>query len=374
MTEVLGNCDAAFRRVRDVFEGTFAAAEPYRNIGAALCVYVHGNCIVNLHGGSAGAQRAWAPDTLINIWSASKGVVAIAMAMLVDEGRISYDDPVAKHWPEFAQGGKQGVTVAQLLSHQAGLNGFNEPTSVEDVFNWELVTSRLAAQTPFWTPGEQTSYHAITYGFLAGEVIRRVSGKSVGAFLADRIGKRIQADIFIGVPETERSRIAPVVPPKAARPLSEGMNPLAQRAVANPQLKAELPNDPRWIAAQIPAANGHANASGLAKLYGVVANGGRLGSVQLLSRATIERMRMPLSTRPDLMLGARTWGAGVVLNSEGNYGPEKRAFGHTGWGGSFGCADPDRGLGIGYLHNQMGPDIVGDPRGISLCRAIYDCL
>jgi CubicO group peptidase (beta-lactamase class C family) len=152
------------------------------------------------------------------------------------------------------------------------------------------------------------------------------------------------------------------------------MDPLARRAVVNPQLTADLPNDAKWIAAEMPALNGHASAAGLARLYGAVANGGRSDSVELLSRKGVERMREPLSTRADTMLGARTWGAGVVLNAEGNYGPNKLAFGHTGWGGSFGCADLEQGLGIGYVHNQMGPDVVGDPRGISLCRAIYDCL
>jgi CubicO group peptidase (beta-lactamase class C family) len=374
MTEVHGTCDAAFTRVRETFAATFTAAEPYRNVGASLCVYVRGNCVVSLFGGTAGAQAPWTGDSLVNIWSATKGVTAIAVAILVDEGRLSYSDKVARHWPEFAANGKQDISVAQLLSHQSGLNGFDEATTVADLRNWALVTSRLAAQKPAWLPGEKTSYHAVTYGFLAGELVRRTTGKSVGAFVAERINAPLQADIFIGVPERERPRIAPVIPPKAARPLADSMDPLARRAVTNPQLTADLPNNSEWIAAEMPALNGHASATGLARLYAAVANGGRLGSVELLSRKGIERMRTPLSTRPDIMLGARTWGAGVVLNAEGNYGPNKLAFGHTGWGGSFGCADVERGLGIGYVHNQMGPDVVGDPRGINLCRAIHDCL
>jgi CubicO group peptidase (beta-lactamase class C family) len=201
-----------------------------------------------------------------------------------------------------------------------------------------------------------------------------VSGQSIGAFVAERIGRGLQADVFIGVPATERSRISKIIAPKAARPLGVDMDPLARRAVGNPQLSAELPNDDKWIAAEMPALNGHASATGLAKLYGAVTNDGHLGPVQLLSCKGVERMREPLSTRPDIMLGPRTWGAGVVLNAEGNYGPNKLTFGHTGWGGSFGCGDLDRGLGIGYVHNQMGPDVTGDPRGISLCRAIYECL
>jgi CubicO group peptidase (beta-lactamase class C family) len=373
MTDIHGTCDAAFAPVREVFAQTFATEGPYRNAGASLCIYVRGRCVADLHAGEAAPGQPWTHGTLVNIWSATKGVVAAAVAMLADRGRLTYDAPVAKYWPEFAQAGKQDVTVAQLMSHQAGLNGYVAPTTLADLCNWETATSRLAAQAPFWTPGEQTSYHAVTYGFLAGELVRRASGKSVGKFLADEISAPLQADIFIGVPEAQRQRISPIRGPKAARALSEGMNPIAQRAVTNPQLTAELPNNAAWIAAEMPAVNGHATAAGLAKLYGALANGGKLSSTQLISPKGIARMRTPLSTRPDLMLGARTWAAGVVLNTEGNYGPNPKVFGHSGWGGSFGCADVERGIGIGYVHNQMGPDVTGDPRGINLCRAIAEC-
>ncbi len=373
MTEVSGTCDPAFSEVRDVLRQTFATEGPYRNAGASLCVYVQGRCVVDLHGGEIAPAQAWTSDTLVNIWSATKGVVATAVAMLADKGLLSYDAPVSQYWPEFAQGGKQDITVAQLMSHQAGVNGYVQPTTLDDLCDWTTATSRLAAQAPFWTPGEATSYHAVTYGFLAGELVRRVTGKSVGTFLAEQIRAPLGADIFIGVPEAERRRISPIRAPKVPRPLSEGMNPIAQRAVTNPALTVELPNSAAWIAAELPAVNGHATASGLARLYSALGCGGRHGAVQLMTREGVERMRQPLSTRADLMLGARTWAAGVVLNSEGNYGPNPRTFGHSGWGGSFGCADLEHGLGIGYVHNQMGPDVVGDPRGASLC-AVYECL
>jgi CubicO group peptidase (beta-lactamase class C family) len=374
MTDIRGTCDPAFKSVRDVFASTFAAEPPYRNAGASLCIYVGGQCVVDIHGGEATARQAWTADTLVNIWSATKGVVAIAVAMLVDKGLLSYTERVATYWPEFAQAGKADITVAQLMSHQAGLNGYVEPTTLADLHHWQVATSRLAAQAPFWPPGTATSYHAVTYGFLAGELVRRVSGKNIGRFLAEQISAPLQTDIFIGVPENERRRISPVRGPKAARALSEGMNPIARRAVTNPTLTAELPNNTTWVAAELPAVNGHATATGLARLYGALANGGRLGSVAIMSREGVEQMRQPLSARPDLMLGARTWAAGVVLNTEANFGPNPRAFGHAGWGGSFGCADPERNLGVGYVHNQMGPDVVNDPRGISLCDALYKCL
>ncbi len=193
MTETHGTCDPAFNPVREAFAGTFAAEGPYQNAGASLCVYVRDRCVVDLHAGEATPHQAWTADTLVNIWSATKGVVATAVAMLVDKGLLSFDAPVTKYWPEFAQGGKQETTVAQLMSHQAGVNGYVVPTTLEDLCDWEVATSRLAAQEPFWTPGEQTSYHAVTYGFLAGELVRRASGKSVGRFLADEIRAPLQA-------------------------------------------------------------------------------------------------------------------------------------------------------------------------------------
>jgi CubicO group peptidase (beta-lactamase class C family) len=214
----------------------------------------------------------------------------------------------------------------------------------------------------------------MTYGFLAGELIRRVSGMDVRTFVARRLAGPLAADIYIGAPREVRDRVARIIGPKARPPLSEGMNALAGRAVTNPSLEPEQPNHEGWMGAQIPAGNGHASAPGLARLYGAVANGGRLGDTSLLSREGVDRMRTALSTRQDLMLGSRTWAAGVVLNSQGGYGPNPSTFGHSGWGGSFGCADPDRAIGIGYVHNQMGPDVTGDVRGISLCNAIYECL
>lgn len=373
MIEIQGTCEPAFKPVRDAFSATFAAKGPYQNAGASLCVYAQGRCVLDLHGGEAAPRRVWTGGTLVNIWSATKGVVATAVAMLADRSLLSYHAPVATYWPEFAQGGKQDITVAQLMSHQAGVNGYVAPTTLQDLCNWDVATARLAAQEPFWAPGEQTSYHAVTYGFLAGELVRRASGRSVGRFLAEEISAPLQAEILIGVPEAARARISPIRGPKVPRTLSQGMNPIAQRAVLNPTLTAELPNDPAWIAAELPAVNGHATATGLARLYGALAAGGCLGPVQLMSREGVEHMRRALSSRPDLMLGARTWGAGVVLNTEGHYGPNPRAFGHSGWGGSFGCADPERGIGIGYVHNQMGPDVTGDPRGVALCRAIHQC-
>jgi CubicO group peptidase (beta-lactamase class C family) len=371
---IAGTVAPGFEPVRDAFVANFHRDGDDAECGAALAVHVAGICVVDLWGGWADAahSRPWARDTLINVWSASKGVVALAVAMLVDQGRLSYDDPVARHWPEFAASGKQAVTVGQLLSHQAGLNGFAEPTVLEDFYDWGRVTARLAAQAPFWPPGTAASYHALTYGFLAGEVIRRITGQSPGAFIRDAITTPLGADFHIGLPASLDWRVADIVPPNASV-VTSGPPPaeIPARAIGNPRLDAAAPNQRAWRAAEIPAANGQASAQGLGRIYGALANGGSLDGSTVISPAGIDRLRALRHPGPDLMLGPRSWAAGVSFNLVPTYGPDAATFGHTGWGGSFGCANVERRIGIGYAMNRMGNQLVGNPRGSSLCAAIF---
>lgn len=304
----------------------------------------------------------------------TKGITALALAMLVDRGKLRYEDRVAEHWPDFSQAGKGAVTVAQLLSHQAGLNGFAEPTTVEDFYDWSRVTSRLAAQAPFWPPGEKTSYHALTFGFLAGELIRRVDGRSPRAFVEEEIAGKLGAAFHIGLPAALAGHAAEMIaPPTPAVPPPEPSE-LARRATTNPRADAAWPASAAWRAADVPAANGHATAAGLARIYGALGHGGELDGVRIISAAGIEALRAPQSERIDLMLGPRTYGAGVVINTTGQFGRGQRAFGHTGWGGAFGCADPESGLGIGYVINRMGATLGGDPRAGAVLEAIYQSL
>lgn len=377
MTDVSGTVAPGFEAVRDAFAANFQNADPYRDIGASLCVYHRGEQVVDLWGGHRDAARAidWTPDTLVNVWSTTKGVTAIALATLVDQGLIDYAAPVARYWPEFAQAGKGEITVAQLLSHQAGLPGFAEATPLIDFYDWETVTSRLAAQPPMWAPGSLNSYHAMTFGFLAGELIRRVSGQSVGDFLRDRIALPLGADLFIGLPESEEPRVAPLIGPLVSAPFDPAMPPEAIAAVTNPLMEPTLPNDRDWRAAQVPAGNGQATARGLARLYGALAHGGTLDGVRLMGPETIARMTTVQTTRPDLLLGlAPFWSMGLIVNDAGVYGPAKDTFGHSGWGGSFGCANVSADVAIGYTMNQMGPDLNGDPRSTGLCNAVFAAL
>jgi CubicO group peptidase (beta-lactamase class C family) len=374
-----GTVAPGFEHVRDAFASNFSRGDAYEDVGASLAVYRGGRLVADLWGGyrDSARTRPWTRDTLINVWSTTKGITAVAVALLVDRGKLSYEDLVAKHWPEFAANGKGAITVAQLLSHQGGLPGFtDEATTVEDFYDWERVTSRLARQAPMWAPGTKNSYHAMTYGFLAGELVRRLSGMSPGAFVAREIAGPLGAEVFIGLGETLEPRVAVMIKPSVEVDMAALNLPSeAIAALTNPAVEAERPNSRAWRAAQVPAANGHATAMGLARVYGAIADGGALDGVRLLSPQTIARMTAVQTTRPDLMLGfAPNWAMGFATNGIGVYGPNPRAFGHSGWGGSFGCADIEAKVGIGYTMNRMGADLVGDPRSKVLCDAIFSRL
>lgn len=367
-----------FEPVRRAFAYNFERDDAYRELGASLAVYRGGKLVVDLFAGWRDEARAtpWTRDTLVNIWSATKGVAAIEVAALVARGQLDYNAKVTEYWPEYGQNGKGETTVAQLMSHQAGLPGFAEPTPLTDFYNWTTVTERLARQAPMWKPGEKNSYHAMTYGFLAGELVRRASGQSVGQFLAREIAGPLRADVFIGLPESEEHRVAPLVPSKLQRDFDLSAAPKeAVMAVTNPLMAPTLPNDRAWRAAEIPAGNGHATALGLAKLYGALANKGALDGVRLMDEATIAALSALRTDRVDILLGAPVyWRAGLSGNVDNMYGPDPETLGHSGWGGSFGCFNAARGVGIGYVLNQMGDKTIGDPRGALLCETIFGCL
>ena len=227
-----------------------------------------------------------------------------------------------------------------------------------------------------WPPGTKNSYHAMTFGFLAGELIRRASGQSVGAFLASEVAGPLAADVFIGLPEALEPRVAPLIAPKIAAPFDlDAMAPEAAAAVTNPAMEPTLCNDRAWRGAEIPAGNGQATARGLARLYAALANGGSLDGVRLVGFETMQAMIAVQTERVDVMLGAAPfWGRGVTRNPLGAYGPRPGSFGHSGWGGSFGCADLETGIAIGYGLNQMGDRVVGDPRAAALCEAVFACV
>ena len=380
LTPVAGNVAAGFEPVREQFAANFQREDHCREVGAALSVFHGERCVVDLWAGHIDARgvQPWCKDTLLNVYSTTKGIVAACVAMLVDRGLLNYDDTVASVWPEFAQNGKQSITIAQVLSHQAGLPAFEEPTTVVDLYDWHGRCAALARQKPRWVPGEKTAYHPITFGYLAGEIVRRASGRrSIGEFVQQELATPLEADFFLGLEPALHRRVAETLMPKnlidpSALPSIEE----TRLSVTNPMLHPKAANTAEWRSAEMPALNGHASAEGIARIYAMLANGGVFQRRKFLSPATIDRMRQVLSNRMDLTLGMEAgWAAGVVLNGETTFfGPNPRTYGHSGWGGSFGCADPDQRLAIGYVCNQMGPQLVGDIRARELCATIYDCL
>ncbi len=377
---VHGAVKKGFEKVREAFIANFSADLPCHEVGATFAAYAKGEQVVSLWGGHADAARRvpWQEHTIVNVFSSTKGVAAACLAILHSRGLLDYAAPVAKYWPEFAANGKDKITVAEALSHRGGLSGLREPTTIEDVCNWPVMIRKIEAAAPLWTPGSTAGYHAITWGFISGEILRRIAGQSIGAFLESEAAKPLGADLVIGVKKSTPNPIADMIPPTGPETQTlAAMSEILKLTLGNPIIEAKVANEPRWRAAEIPAANGHGNAEGLARLYSAFANGGRFGGTQLLSPAAIAASTKEVFRGVDMNLGKVIgWSAGgFFLNNEFKwYGPHDEAFGHSGWGGSYGFADPVQQVGVGYVPNQMDTNLQGDPRAMRLISALYDCL
>lgn len=374
-TEIHGSCAKEFEGVRDAFVANFAAQG---EIGASVAVVQNGEAVVDLWGGYADAARTkpWTRDTLANVWSTTKGMGALVCGMLVERGLISYEDKVSRHWPEFAAEGKSGITVGQMLSHQAGLCGPAVPTTTEEMCNHTLMATRLAAQAPLWEPGSRSGYHALTAGILVGELVARVTGQSIGTWFRENVALPYDVDFFIGLPPSEDFRVAEMIPATTSNmPAPETLNLSQIAALGNPVLNALAPNERFWRGSELASANGQGTASSIARVYGALAAEGKIGGKTLVSPETIWRMTALQIEGHDEVLGVPgRWGAGYILNGGGLFGPNDDAFGHSGWGGSFGMADPGTGLAIAYTMNQMGGDLAGDARANGLIAAAYASL
>ncbi len=376
MTIIHGEVAPGFENIREVFEQSF---EEGGEIGASFSVARDGEFLVDLWGGYADRARTkpWERDTLPNVWSTTKGMASLCCALLVDRGLMSYTDKITKIWPEFGVHGKDQLTIGQVLSHQAGLCGFVEETPVNDLYDQNLVADRLANQKPIWEPGSRSGYHAITHGFLAAEIAKRVTEKTIGAFFQDEIGDPWEIDFYIGLPEEEEHRIAEMIEaPNAEALAGEDQNSSQKLAFGNPAPSPLLPNERAWRAAEIPAAGGRGSACALAKIYDVLANGGAQNNRRLISEDAIAKMTATQIQNEDAVLGFEMrWGAGFMGNPQGLlYGPNEESYGHAGWGGSYGMADPKTGIGVGYTMNQMAAEIAGSSRGMALHGATYAAL
>ncbi len=378
-TGIHGECDARFAELREVFERSF---DEDRETGASLAVVLDGRPVVDLWGGHADAARtrAWERDTIVNLYSTTKGPTALCAHVLADRGELDLDATVARHWPEFAQAGKDGISVRQLLCHQAGLPGIRGKLEVEDLYDWKKMTDLIAEEEPWWKPGTRHGYHALTFGWLVGEVVRRVAGRSLGTFFRDEIAQPLDLDLHIGLAAEHDVRVAELIPiplsAQRASPLFANRDSLAAKVLSNPTIRPKQTRTREWRAAEIPAANGHGNARGIARLYGALARGGEIDSVRVIREPAIAEATREHAAGPDAVLVfPMHWGAGFIVNgARVIYGPNARSFGHSGYGGSFGFADPDARLGMGYAMNRMGAAVAGDLRTLHLIRAAYAAL
>ena len=377
---VQGTCDPRFETVRDVFAANLASG---REVGASFAATVDGRPVVDLWGGHADAARTrpWCEDTIVNVFSTTKAMTALCAHRLVEQGLLDVDAPVARYWPEFAQGGKEAIPVRMLLSHTAGLAAVREPLDVAALLDWDRYAGAIAAQTPWWEPGTANGYHALTYGHLVGEVVRRITGTTVGRFFRDEFAGPLGADFHIGLDAVDDARCGEMVGPSAEERAAAGdvaplPDSLRARVLGNPLVRPETANTPAWRRAEIPAANGHGNARSVARVLSVLACGGALNGVRRLGGDTIERAIAEQAYGRDLVLGFKIkWGLGFMLRApELPIGPNPRTAGHGGWGGSLGFADLDARVSWAYVMNKMAPGTAGDTRGFALMTALYGAL
>ena len=372
-----GFVEPGFEPVRDAFAANF---EQGLELGASCAVTHHGELVVDLWAGDADPDgRPWVSDTIVNTFSVTKTMAAIAVLVLADRGAIDLGEPVAAHWPEFALNGKAAITISQVMSHSSGLSGFDPPIpDTEFLYDWDACCERLAAQAPWWEPGTASGYHAVTQGYLLGEVVRRVTGTSIGSFFRDEIAGPLGADFHIGLPPALDERVAELVPPASGMGEgSDGTAPdsVAARTGASTPLSGAEPNTRAWRAAELPAIGGIGNARSVARIHAMLACGGELDGVRIMSEAGVEAACAEQCRGIDLVNGVElAWGNGFGLNSEATpVSPNPRALFWAGWGGAFSVIDLDARMSVAYVMNQMASDPAADFRGGLLAATALSC-
>lgn len=380
--QIQGHFELQFEAVREAFAALF---DNPQERGAALCIQIGGETVVDLWAGTAdkdGAQ-AWHSDTILNLFSCTKTFTAVTALQLVAEGKLALDAPVAQYWPEFAAAGKQSITLRHLLSHQAGLPALRDLLPPEALYDWPRMTAALAAETPWWSPGTGHGYAAITYGWLVGELLRRADHRSPGESIMARVARPLGLDFHVGLPDEEFHRVAHIARGKgnvgdeaAQRLLQVTMREpeaMATRAFTNPPSVLTSTNKPEWRRMEQPAANGHGNARSLAGFYAGLLDGSLL-EPELLAELTCEHS---LGMDKTLMTPTR-FGLGCMLDqpkvANATFGLGAGAFGHPGAGGSVGFADPEHDVAVGFAVNTLGPYVLMDPRAQHLVRVLRACL
>jgi CubicO group peptidase (beta-lactamase class C family) len=375
MANIEGTCDERFAAVRHELAECIDEGD---ELGASIAVDLDGEVAVDLWGGYRDEARTqpWRRDTITNVWSTTKTVTSLAALMLVDRGELDVGAPVARYWPEFAAAGKQDVLVRHLMSHTSGVSGLDQPAVPEDLYDWEKSTARYAAQAPWWPPGSASGYHALNFGHLIGEVLRRITGMPLKQFVAEEIASPLGADFQIGAAERDWDRIADVVPPPPLPIDFSALGPdnLAVKTLTGPFIEATEANTPAWRRADLGAANGHGNARSVARVLSVISRGGDVDGVRLLRPETVELIFREQASGIDLVLGVPLrFGIGYGLPQHDTipYIPDGKICFWGGWGGSVIIMDVGRRMTISYMMNKMGPGIIGSDRAERYVRAIY---
>jgi CubicO group peptidase (beta-lactamase class C family) len=372
--EIRGTCPPRFSAVRDAFAANFAEGQ---ELGARFCATIEGEVVLDLMAGFAdrAGTRPFGPDTLTPVFSTTKAIAATLIARLVGQGRLAYGQSVAEVWPEFAAAGKADITVEQCLSHQDGLAAIVEPMDPETWLDWDAAAAQIAAMAPLWPPGTASGYHPTTFGYIAGEIFRRVDGRSMGVALRQDLASPFGLDLWIGLPASEDGRLAEMRRPPRMPDLGEP-TPLKRAAFLEPWSAPGGRDTAAWRRAEIPSANGHATAEALARLGAALACDGRLDGRELLAPGIAAAMARERIVGQDLVLPyVLSWAAGLLRNPPNSiYGPGEAAIGHYGWGGSCVMADPERRLSAAYVMNRQSAALIGDARAVRLLEALYGCL
>jgi CubicO group peptidase (beta-lactamase class C family) len=374
MADVQGEYDDRFVGVRDVLA---THLDNGKDVGASVAVMLDDELVVDIWGGFADEARTrpWERDTITNVWSSTKTITSLCALILADRGELDFDAPVARYWPEFAANGKEAVLVRHIMGHTSGLSGWEEPMTVADFYDWDKATSLLAAQAPWWEPGTASGYHAFTYGNLVGELVRRVTGDTLGTFVAKEIAGPLGADFSIGVAPEHEHRVANVIPPPPL-PMPDDLTSIAVRTLANPLPDAEWSWTEAWRRSELPAVNGHGNARSMAVIQSALANEGESQGLRLLSAEGCAAVFREQARGVDLVLGAPLrLGIGFGLTGEEMpLGPNPRTCFWGGWGGSIVVIDLDARMVVTYMMNRMGEGTLGDDRGIGILAAAYGAL
>jgi len=370
-----GFANGRFESVAETFETNLNNGE---DIGASYCATVDGETVVDLWGGFADEERTrpWQRDTIVNVYSTTKTMTALTALLVADRGELDFDAPVARYWPEFAANGKADVKVSHLMSHSAGLSGWKEPITKETLYDWEKATSLLAAQAPFWKPGTAPGYHAVTQGYLVGEVIRRITGKSLGTVFREEIAEPMAADFYIGLPASEDSRVADLIPPpKGAAIADTAQSELQKNMATNPGVDVRETRTRAWRGAEIPAAGGTGNARSVAEIHTILANGGTAKGKRFLSEAGCRKALELQVEGTDLILNIPVrYGMGFGLAGGMLPLPNPNTIFWGGYGGSLVIIDMDARTTFGYAMNRMAPTTTGDMRAFGLAMAMWDAL